>query len=288
MHEHRLWREIIATRLTNRLIDRGGISFTLKLHDETGAKVEVIARAAAAAAEVFALDAIWDTVEELEDDVPAAALAEVLLAVRGLLVRATRWLLVNRPVPLDVAATVEEFGEPVAAIAEMLPALLHGAARDTFEEQAASWTARDVPDALARRAAGLEPLAAALDVADAAADTGAPIGRAAGVHALLGERLSLDWLQEIVTARGRNNRWEIQARTSLRDDLYAVRRVLTEQVLRSGGAEDPEKLVESWLAERAAAVARYRELLADVRSGGARDPAAQAVAVREVSVLAGT
>jgi NAD-specific glutamate dehydrogenase len=66
-----------------------------------------------------------------------------------------------------------------------------------------------------------------------------------------------------------------------------VRRVLTEEVLRSGDAEDPEELVEGWLDERAVAVARYRELLADVRSGGARDPAAQAVAVREVSALAG-
>jgi glutamate dehydrogenase len=106
------------------------------------------------------------------------------------------------------------------------------------------------------------------------------------VYGILGERLALDWLHEIVTARGRNNRWEIQARTSLRDDLYVVRRVLTEQVLRSGEG-GPEELVESWLDERAEAVARYRGLLADVRSAGARDPAAQAVAVREVSALAG-
>jgi glutamate dehydrogenase len=144
-----------------------------------------------------------------------------------------------------------------------------------------------VPAALARRAAGLEPLAAALDVADAASTTGTPIEQAAGVHALLGERLSLDWLHEIVTARGRGNRWEVRARTSLRDDLYAVRRELTEQVLRSGDAGDPEQLVEDWLDARGDAVERYRELLADVRAGGARDPAAQAVAVREVAALAG-
>jgi glutamate dehydrogenase len=107
------------------------------------------------------------------------------------------------------------------------------------------------------------------------------------VYGILGERLSLDWLHEIVTARGRNNRWEIQARTSLREDLYLVRRVLTEQVLHSGEEDDPDELVDSWLAARTEAVGRYRELLADVRGAGARDPAAQAVAVREVSALAG-
>jgi NAD-specific glutamate dehydrogenase len=107
------------------------------------------------------------------------------------------------------------------------------------------------------------------------------------VYGLLGERLSLDWLYEIVTARGRNNRWEVQARTSLRDDLYVVRRTLTERVLSEARGDDPAELVDAWLAARGEAVARVRELLADVRQSGARDPAAQAVAVREVSALAG-
>ena len=131
-----------------------------------------------------------------------------------------------------------------------------------------------------------EPLAGALDVADAAKATGSPIERAAGVYGLLGEELSLDWLHEIVTARGRNNRWEVQARTSLREDLYAVRRKLTEQVLRSGDAADPRELVDGWLARAATPSSRYHELLADVRAAGARDPSAQAVAVREVTALA--
>ncbi len=106
------------------------------------------------------------------------------------------------------------------------------------------------------------------------------------MYGLLGERLSLDWLYEIVTARGRNNRWEVQARTSLRDDLYVVRRTLTERVLREADGDDPAELVDAWLDARGEAVARVRELLADVRADGARDPAAQAVAVREVSALA--
>ncbi len=136
--------------------------------------------------------------------------------------------------------TVEALGEDVRTVSGMLPALLHGAGREAFEERVAAWTSQGLPEALARRAAGLQPLAAALDVADVAAATGSPIGRAAGVYGLLGERLSLDWLYEIVTARGRNNRWEVQARTSLRDDLYVVRRTLTERVLREADGDDPD------------------------------------------------
>ncbi len=287
MRAHRLRREIIATRLTNRLVDRGGIGHALRLHDATGAPVDDIARATAIAWEVHAIDALWDDVEAVADEVPAAVLAEVLLEAQRLATRATRWLLLNRSSPLDVAPAVEALGEDVRQVSGMLPALLHGAGREAFEERIAAWTSQGLPEALARRGAGLQPLAAALDVADVAAATASPIRLAAGVYGLLGERLSLDWLYEIVSARGRNNRWEVQARTSLRDDLYVVRRTLTERVLREGEGDDPAELVDAWLAGRDDAVARVRELLADVRTAGARDPAAQAVAVREVSALAG-
>ena len=287
MRAHRLRREIIATRLTNRLVDRGGIGHALRLHDATGAPVDDIARATAIAWEVHAIDALWDDVEAVADEVPAAVLADVLLEAQRLATRATRWLLLNRSSPLDVATAVEALGEDVRMVSGMLPALLHGAGREAFEERVAAWTSQGLPEALARRGAGLQPLAAALDVADVAAATASPIRLAAGVYGLLGERLSLDWLYEIVSARGRNNRWEVQARTSLRDDLYVVRRTLTERVLREGEGDDPAELVDAWLAARDDAVARVRELLADVRTAGARDPAAQAVAVREVSALAG-
>jgi glutamate dehydrogenase len=285
MRSHRLRREIIETHLTNRLVDRGGIAYVLRLHDETGASVAEQARASAVVEEVFALDRLWEDVEALEDRVPAEALAGVRLAARALLARGTRWLLLNRAAPIDVEATISELAEGVRRVASLLPELLHGEARATFDERAGAWIDQGVPEPIARRAAGLDALAAALDVSDAAAATGAPIDRAAGVYWLLGEELDLDWLHEILVARGRNNRWEIQARTTLRDDLYQVRRVLTEQVLRTGAADDPAGLVDAWLDEREEAVDRYRALLADVRSGGTRDPAAQAVAVREVREL---
>ena len=286
MRAHRLRSEIIATRLTNRLVDRGGIGYALRLHDADGRAGGRHRPGDRIAWEVHAIDALWDDVEAARGRGPRGRLAEVLLEAQRLATRATRWLLLNRPRPLDVAPAVEALGEDVRTVSGMLPALLHGAGREAFEERVAAWTSQGLPEALARRGAGLQPLAAALDVADVAAATASPIGwrractgcSASGCHSTGSTRSS--------RARGRNNRWEVQARTSLRDDLYVVRRTLTERVLREGEGDDPAELVDAWLAARAEAVARVRELLADVRAAGARDPAAQAVAVREVSALA--
>ena len=211
----------------------------------------------------------------------------MLLEAQRLATRATRWLLLNRSSPLDVAAAVEVLGEDVRMVAGMLPALLHGAGREAFEERVAAWTSQGLPEALARRAAGLTAARGGArrrrrgggdGLADPAARRASTAPRRAAVAGLA---------HEIVTARGRNNRWEVQARTSLRDDLYVVRRTLTERVLREAEGDDPGA-ARRRVARRARgeAVARVRELLADVRAAGARDPAAQAVAVREVSALA--
>jgi glutamate dehydrogenase len=76
------------------------------------------------------------------------------------------------------------------------------------------------------------------------------------------------------------------ARAALRDDVYAEQASLTAHVVRSGANGQPAReLVESWLRGNAAAVERSRQVLADIRSGGALDLARLSVAVRELRNL---
>ena len=53
MRRHRLRREIVATRVTNDLIDRAGTTFVFRLREDTGASPADIARASIVAREVF-------------------------------------------------------------------------------------------------------------------------------------------------------------------------------------------------------------------------------------------
>src|SRR6266516_305470 len=53
MRNHRLRREIIATRVTNRIVNRMGSTFVYRLGEETGATAEDIARAFTVVLEVF-------------------------------------------------------------------------------------------------------------------------------------------------------------------------------------------------------------------------------------------
>ena len=69
---HRLRREIIATAITNSLINRMGPVFPVRAQDDTGADPAAIARAYSIAREVFAARHIWSQIEALDNRIPAA------------------------------------------------------------------------------------------------------------------------------------------------------------------------------------------------------------------------
>ena len=70
LKRHRLRREIIATAITNSLINRMGPVFPVRAQDDTGADPAAIARAYTIAREVFAVRDIWAQIEDLDNQHP--------------------------------------------------------------------------------------------------------------------------------------------------------------------------------------------------------------------------
>ena len=102
------------------------------------------------------------------------------------------------------------------------------------------------------------------------------------MHFRLGSRLGLHWLRDQIVVLPRDDRWRARARAALRDDLYAIHRDLTCQVLRSAPSEnEPDELVDAWI-EANPASARTLQTLGDIRSGQSYDLTTLPVAVREV------
>ena len=233
MEGHRLRRELIATYVTNSLVNRAGITFAFRIAEETGAGADDIARAYTVAREVFDLRALWTSIEALDDAIPAGVQLDMLLEGRKLVERATRWLVRSRPRPLDIAAEIARFAPGAALLADTLRGLLHGADSAALESAAAEYVHAGVPEELAVRVAGLGAMFSALDIVEVAGATGAPLEEVAAVYHAVGARLQLQWLRHEITALPRDNRWQTLARASLRDELYALHSALTR-----GGAPD--------------------------------------------------
>jgi glutamate dehydrogenase len=315
---HPLRREIVATRVTNVLVDRAGTSFIHRLTEETGAAVPELARAHAAAWEIFGLEELWSAVEALDNVVPAAVQIEMMLPVRRLAERATRWLVRHGPRPLDVASTVAANSPGAARLARLLPSLLSAADRAAAESRAGGWVDAGAGKDLAARVAALDGLAPALDVLHVVGGTpmqdaagfettvgalvtglGEPgedvLDEVAAVYFALGEALELDWLRDRIAALPRDDRWQALARSALGDDYAQERATLTAEILRAargmGGvppttaAGAAKESLDRWMARHRDAVERFLVVVDDIRGGAPPDLATLSVAMREARAL---
>jgi glutamate dehydrogenase len=281
LREHRLRREITATQVVNNVLHGGGTTFVFRLREETGARPSDIARAYTVAREIFGMRPQWREIEALDNQVPAETQLLMLLEGRRLVERGTRWFLRNRRQPLAIAEAVSQFVSGATVLYEEMPKLLSASDAEPFARRADELRSAGVPDELAARVSSLPAMFAALDIVDVAHETGLDVGDVAFVYFWLGSSLELHWLRDRIVALPRGDRWSARARAALRDDLYALHRGLTAQVLRDGAD------IDGWVAANPASE-RYLATLADVRLGRTYDLTTLPVVVREARALLGS
>ncbi|WKX70670.1 NAD-glutamate dehydrogenase [Streptomyces sp. XD-27] len=283
---HALRREIVTTVLVNDTVNTGGSTFLHRLREETGASVEEIVRAHTAARAIFGLGEVWDAVEALDNVVAADVQTRIRLHSRRLVERGARWLLNNRPQPLELAETIDFFHDGVATVWSELPKLLRGADLDWYQQIHDGLTGAGVPDELATRVAGFSSVFPALDVVAIADRTDKDPLAVAEVYYDLADRLRITQLMDRIIELPRADRWQSMARASIREDLYAAHAALTADVLAAGnGAASPEQRFTTWEGQNAAILQRARTTLDEIQGSETFDLANLSVAMRTMRTL---
>jgi glutamate dehydrogenase len=283
---HRLRREIIATATTNSLVNRMGPTFVPRAQEDTGAEAAPIARAYTAAREIFAMRAVWEQIEKLDNKVPAQLQYETSFQTSRLLRHATYWLLTSRPRGLQVDAAVREFRAGVQELEAVISGAITGGELARFEETRTHYVEAGLPPLLAARIASFEALNAALDIVEVSAAHRVSVAEAARVYFEVGSRIGFDWLRAQIEKLTVEGPWQAIARTGLRDGALRVQRRLTERVLARksrGGA--PER-VSAWVAAAGKELAHWQRTLTDMRAAGASDFATLTVGLEAVRKLA--
>ncbi|MFD6925875.1 NAD-glutamate dehydrogenase [Streptomyces sp. NPDC059944] len=283
---HALSREIVTTVLVNDTVNTGGTSFLHRLREETGASLEEIVRAQTAARAIFNSSAVWDAVEALDNVVAADVQTRIRLHSRRLVERGTRWLLNNRPQPLQLAETITFFSAGVEQVWSELPKLLRGADLEWYQQICDELTNAGVPDELATRVAGFSSAFPALDIVSVADRTGKDPMAVAEVYYDLADRLGITQLMDRIIELPRADRWQSMARASIREDLYAAHAALTADVLAVGdGTSTPEQRFEAWQERNAPILGRARATLEEIRGSDSFDLANLSVAMRTMRTL---
>ncbi|WP_244787208.1 NAD-glutamate dehydrogenase [Cupriavidus pauculus] len=289
MQRHPLRREILATHLTNLLVNRVGATFVHHLMEETDARPADIVRACLLARDVFGLTTLWERIDALDNRVDDAVQARMFGALGRLLERATLWFIRYLRGGGTVEPGAERFVQAAQWLTPQLAGLLPPDASQAMADRALTLSEAGVDQDLALRVAASDTAAAALDIAEVAAACGRSLSAVAAVYFALDTELNFGWLRERALSLPAATHWDLLARTTTLEDLGRLKRALTTSVLaQSGDSDDAPALIESWRASRHAALDRYAQMLTDQRASGVSGAAALSmlsVAVREIGLL---
>jgi glutamate dehydrogenase len=275
---HPLKREIIATHVLNSMVNRVGPTFVHRLMEITGTTAPQIVRAYLAAREVFGLVPLWQQIEALDSQVTDAVQAEMVIALRALVARATTWFLRSRRLFEPTEQQVARFAPAVQALRQRIES---GGAESP---RAATWIQSGVPRSLAVQVDGAEGWFNALDIAEIAEARKLPLEPTAEVHTGVGERLGLDRMRQQIELLPAESFWQGLAKLALADDLSDLQRSIALEALgRHQG--DAKQVLDAWEQGNRQALERAQRLLVELRETPVGDLAMLSVALRELRNL---
>ena len=268
---HRLRREIVATYVTNSVVNRVGATFIHHMEELTSAGPAEIARAYVVARDAFQLRPIWRAIETLDNKVPAQLQIEMLGDVAVLAERMTQWFLENLGRPISIENTISQYTTGISELVDHMPEIVAEDDYNAMTARTAALTAVKVPEDLARRIASLEVLPAVGDIVRIAANLRVPVVDCGRMYFAIGARLGIDWLRHAAKRITGETDWETLALAAIVDESYSHQSELTTRVLDMAGGGKLNKraasgLIEMWLDSHDDAVSRSHQLIDELRA----------------------
>jgi glutamate dehydrogenase len=292
MQRHPLKREILATHLTNALVNRVGCEFVHRLQDETDAKPSDIVRACIVARDVFDLDDVWQRIDALDNHVADHVQARMFVEVARLVERSALWFLRHLQTSAEcthrdgVAALIARCRDAAQRLAPQLPELLPEQDLESLRERQRALVEAGVDDELAMRVVSREISAAVLDIADVAAVSARELELVAGVYFSLATQLNYAFIAERAASLPTHTHWDVLARAAALVEFARLRRAVTTSAL----AEAPElntvqAIAGAWRDKRIEPLERYARLIAEQKATGGTSLSMLLVLVREMAML---
>mgnify|MGYP000199127044 CR=1 FL=1 len=276
---HQLKREIIATFITNTVVNRTGATFVNFIATEAAASAADVIRAFTLAREIFDLEALWDQIDALDYKVDAKLQLDLLTKLTAIAQRASRWMLRARTANADLPTLIQRYQPSARELRANLAAWLPAAAYASLQEASKALSDAGVEAGLAENLAALEFIFPALDLVDLAQSTGSDLETTARAYFGVDAELSLTGWRDQINRLPTDTLWQTQARGSARDDVYSIASQVTRSLLSR------KEALATWRGQHEQAIAKLNQLLTTITTQGA-DLAPVSVALRELRSLA--
>jgi glutamate dehydrogenase len=275
--QHALRREIVATYMTNTVVNRVGATFVNFLANEASCTAAEVVSAYTLAREVFALEPIWDQIDALDHKVTTELQLGLLTQLATVAQRASRWMLRHRGQG-DLPTLIAKYRPAAQTLRQQVAQWLPAAAREQWKAASGRLVQAGVDAQLADDLTVLDHLYPVLDLVDVADKAGSTLEQAARTYYAIENTLGLDRWRQQIGKLPTETLWQTQARASARDDVYSI---AGQVVLALLTRQQP---LTQWQAQHAKAIERIDAMYNGI-AGQTPDLAPVSVALRELRQL---
>ncbi len=281
IEQHQLRKEILATKIANRLVNRMGMIHPFELAEEEGAALGDIAAMFVTAERLFNLRPLWAEIDDaaMPEGARIALLDALAIGVRTQmadLLRATD----PGTLPGDLVARI---GQGLGRLDAQLEGLLEEEAQASSAALSRRLLDTGAPADLVRRVARLYELDGAVGLATLGVETGTDEVVLTRAFTGLGEALGLDWAQSTAARLAPADPWERLLAAGLARDFQQMR---LDFLGKANGA-DPQAFASAWLDRQSHRVAQFRDLIHRARATTAPNAAMLAQVAGQARVLLG-
>lgn len=283
MDDHMLHKNIIATQLSNKVINEMGITFLYRIQTETGVTVDEVMRAYTLASSIFDTHKLQKIIESLDFKISMAEQYSMLYNIRNLIGLATRWFLHSKYLKKDLQSVIDYFAKRVKILEPIIPTLMGGYTRNYLESLTEQFVKAGLDKNTARHIATYRAIYTTLNIIEVTTKHDLDLIKTAKVYFAAGEKVNLLWFRDQIANDSREGHWNVLARLTLRDELDTAQRAVTVAIMKNDKKDlDAHTLIEKWMKQNSRALDRWERLLSLMHSSNNYDYTMFFIAMREL------
>ena len=270
IRKHRLHREIIATVVSNEIVNVCGPSFAMRLTHGAGVDTSALVRAFEATRQLFGINALWSEVGALDNQIPAEAQTALYSDLARFVRHQTYWIARRHAgQTIDLAAMLKPYAEGISNLLAQGDAAFTGTIKARLADRVAELEALGCPADLAARITRLSAFHHASDIIDLASEKKKPLDKTAELYFLTGAHFGFDGLQAGAGNLASHDPWDRMATRRLIEDVLAEQKTVVKTMMaRMSPSESPAQIIENWEAENKALIEPLQQMMADMETGG--------------------
>ncbi|MFN7710023.1 MAG: NAD-glutamate dehydrogenase [Holosporales bacterium] len=284
--QHPLRRELVATYITNEIVNRMGATFIHEYRSKLGCSLEVLVGAYFTARDAFGLLNLWEEIDAHQQTLEPQAHLKALGIVRGMIRRTTHWAVLHAANHPSISDGLAALQVAVRTLLADLADCLNGEMTQRLNEFVQEYLAMGIAPTLANRIAFAQVVVSSPDTILLANESGYDVHEVAALYYSVGSRLGISRVLRKLDRLEGNNSWFYAATGGIREDLFNTHKHAVQQILlnaRSQGLKmADDQALEVWLHQNSSSKRGLSDLLQDMDKVPTPDLALLTVICREL------